>query len=722
MTIGKTETLSLDQIVLDPNNYRFRDNKNYKPVSSEDIIMPSVQKRTEQLITGKKNENIQDLITSFKESGFLPVDQIQVQRISGTDKYKVIEGNRRIATLKYLRREFEENHIDLGNLKSSIFKEIPVVLYDDENPQHYYVLMGLKHVSGNKKWPLVNQAELMRDMIDSGMSEEEVANALGGIGIRRLRRSLRALALVEDYKRSDYKDQFTADMFNIFDTAVNSTNFKEWLDWDDSDYIAQNKSNRDRFFTWISKDEESDEDGQVLEIKDPIINTGRDVRDIAKFISDEKALEIMEDVGSITDAYLSSDHIGKDKFDTTLNVLEQNLNTAIQFSSYATEEHAEKFEHINKKLKGLIASQDLIEILLPKSITPTKVFDFPNTQHFQELEIISYKKLNGLSVKDLNQVNIFAGDNNAGKTSLLESIRLLVGQNDANNYLKLQQIRGKFSEGKMPPQWILNSFSEDISLVGCFGIKGEKAYLKVRKVEDEYVEKSRYLGNSLLFEGEFMGGVSTSRMHFFDDREESYSVEAKKISHLCNFAYSSPFSGFWNSVLFDAYTTSKRADTIDEIVSFIKEYIDESIEEIFPTFENNLKRFEVKENTGNVSDLSLFGDGMQHIFRTALQFASAKNGVLLIDEIETAIHNSLMKEFSKLIQILANKFNVQVFITSHSGECIEAFVNNDFENDKISMYQLTREYSEEGKLECLHISGERYKELNNLRGLDLRNS
>ncbi|MBK7758014.1 MAG: ATP-binding protein [Deltaproteobacteria bacterium] len=52
-------------------------------------------------------------------------------------------------------------------------------------------------------------------------------------------------------------------------------------------------------------------------------------------------------------------------------------------------------------------------------------------------------------------------------------------------------------------------------------------------------------------------------------------------------------------------------------------------------------------------DLSSFGDGLQRAFQIGLLFASAAGGVLLIDELENALHTSLLIDFTKLIQKLA---------------------------------------------------------------------
>jgi len=84
-----------------------------------------------------------------------------------------------------------------------------------------------------------------------------------------------------------------------------------------------------------------------------------------------------------------------------------------------------------------------------------------------------------------------------------------------------------------------------------------------------------------------------------------------------------------------------------------------------------------------------FGEGLQRVFYIALQFASAKNGVILIDELENGLHYTLLESFTKFIQELAIKLNVQVFLTTHSKETIEAFVTNGFKNEDINFYRLT---------------------------------
>jgi AAA15 family ATPase/GTPase len=53
----------------------------------------------------------------------------------------------------------------------------------------------------------------------------------------------------------------------------------------------------------------------------------------------------------------------------------------------------------------------------------------------------------------------------------------------------------------------------------------------------------------------------------------------------------------------------------------------------------------------------------------ALAIVNAKNGVLLVDEIDTGLHYTVMSDMWKMIWKTAKRLNVQVFATTHSNDC-----------------------------------------------------
>lgn len=61
---------------------------------------------------------------------------------------------------------------------------------------------------------------------------------------------------------------------------------------------------------------------------------------------------------------------------------------------------------------------------------------------------------------------------------------------------------------------------------------------------------------------------------------------------------------------------------------------------------------------------------MRRLLALSLSLVTTGNGVLLIDEIDTGLHFSVMEEMWKLVVSTARQSNVQVFATTHSYDCI----------------------------------------------------
>jgi ABC-type branched-subunit amino acid transport system ATPase component len=66
------------------------------------------------------------------------------------------------------------------------------------------------------------------------------------------------------------------------------------------------------------------------------------------------------------------------------------------------------------------------------------------------------------------------------------------------------------------------------------------------------------------------------------------------------------------------------------------------------------------------------GDGMWRMLGLALSLANAEGGVLLVDEIDTGFHFSVMEDMWRMINEQAGTLSVQVFATTHSRDCYES--------------------------------------------------
>ena len=71
--------------------------------------------------------------------------------------------------------------------------------------------------------------------------------------------------------------------------------------------------------------------------------------------------------------------------------------------------------------------------------------------------------------------------------------------------------------------------------------------------------------------------------------------------------------------------------------------------------------------------LRMMGDGVTRFLSIVLALVNAKNGCLLIDEFENGLHWKVQPKIWDFIFQFAEKLNVQVFATTHSRDCVQAF-------------------------------------------------
>jgi AAA15 family ATPase/GTPase len=670
------KTTHIENLFLDPNNYRFIDNEAYEQIDAENLFNIKIQRRTLKFL---ENKGLDDLENSFKKNGYLPVDIIQVKKEN--NKFLVIEGNRRIAIFKKLWEKYkEDNSINIGNLDTSIFKKIPITYYEDiKDEAHHLITMGLKHISGNKKWGAYNEALLVRNLqIQHEMSNNTIIKSLA-ITKQELMKILRSLSLIDKYKKSEFGDQFTSSMYSIFQSFTSAPTIRYWIDLDD-DMHVNNRKNSERLFSWISEIEEIDEEtGDVTKL-DRIISTSTEAKNLAKIINDDRAIEEMEDKRSFADGYSSSDKVNEDRAYTVLKSIESKFTEVNKLSSFFTRKSEDKLEMIEELINRL--KKEKQQNLFSSQKQESETFMNFKSKALSQIDIVRYKKITNLKIENLNRINIFAGINNSGKTSLLEAIDFLINQNDIYNFLDMQRRRGKFI--KLNSLWLDSEFINNIELKGVFNYVPISVKIEKKREENDNINKDLYL-STIEIESLFGDDNLSSSARLFEDKSEKFY---KTIKIVCNNAYSSPFSIQNKSDLEKHYARAVSKNILNDILDFIKEHIDNDLQDIrftkeyVETFKVNHKEFTI--------DLSNFGEGLQRVFYIALQFASAQNGLIFIDELENGLHYTLLESFTKFIQKLAVKLNVQVFLTTHSKETIEAFVSNGFNNEDISFYRLTQ--------------------------------
>ncbi|SFR71192.1 AAA family ATPase [Anaeromicropila populeti] len=365
-----------------------------------------------------------------------------------------------------------------------------------------------------------------------------------------------------------------------------------------------------------------------------------------------------------------------------------------------------------------------------------------------EIYIENFRGVKNLKLNDLGKINIIAGANNTGKTSILEVIQSLKAPNDLKNW----RIIGRREENS--PRIVTTIYDTMKSLfpINIEAVGERIKYSGINNGEAFEVEISGQISDTIVTEKQldFAGGLIYSAKLDIDDQETNnefettvmeiqYKINGNKCGKdtvygmqrglrmtsvrnrktiVENIVYISPTQHAQNVVFLNSLFTEP--DLYEQFVEIMRQFDPyfisiNSIEE-----ENSYGRKFVILSKNHKEGLLLnaYGDGMKKAMLLLSAVIRAKDGILLLDEFETAIHISAMKDVFSWIIDTAVKLNVQIFMTSHSIEAIESVLKCcPVLQTNIRMITLVKV---EDEVKVRNVNGEKAVQLLDEYGLELR--
>jgi len=164
MKIFASIDVSLDQLLLDPNNPRLVLSLDHGDIVADSDIEGAQDRVLEKFSLESRADTAKidnyDLSESMRLLGYVAIDKIVVRRIDGSDKYIVVEGNRRVSTMKKLVKEFETHgpRPPLTGEKIATFQNLRVMelktqgVSEDEIKHRISVILGLRHHGSLLEW------------------------------------------------------------------------------------------------------------------------------------------------------------------------------------------------------------------------------------------------------------------------------------------------------------------------------------------------------------------------------------------------------------------------------------------------------------------------------------------------------------------------------------------------------------------------------------------
>lgn len=326
---------------------------------------------------------------------------------------------------------------------------------------------------------------------------------------------------------------------------------------------------------------------------------------------------------------------------------------------------------------------------------------------FQTIDIKAYRGLKNITLQNLSRVNILVGENNTGKTSILEAIQLLRDSEVVDNVLSIAKKRQPRnimvqSANLIPFDEFLYSFpvqgeQKDIVIYAtdyklkkwhielCGTIKKE-IYDKEDLSESEQRRYDLYCGEDgeiSVINGNFLyisENLTSENSYSFRETQlrpdvsmkETLNIKKENMSRV-SIVYISPMDVYTNRVLNANFYKGMRVSEKETLIQLLRLF-DERIIGIEIGMLNAKPTILIELENIGLMPVSLFGDGLKKILTLASAIVKTKHGIILIDEFETGIHQRALVQVADWIASAAEERDIQIFLTTHSSEAVNALV------------------------------------------------
>ena len=314
------------------------------------------------------------------------------------------------------------------------------------------------------------------------------------------------------------------------------------------------------------------------------------------------------------------------------------------------------------------------------------------------IEISGFRAFSSLRIQQLGKINLIIGKNNVGKSSLLEALRLYA----SNGSLSVaSQILDSRDEGRLtkrprrtdlglvqalPKLFHRDKGSGGIGKTISIGPIGEESQqlrielgMYVRGEEDgRRVYKLASSSEAESTEG-LLPGLSVRRNGFVElhmltsDINRRYYPEDEEETAIYHYVAADGLTGSQIGALWDAVSLSETENDVIASLKIILPELDRVV--MVGDSEEARNRIPIARLSGSEERIPLrtLGEGMNRLFGLTLALVNSASGLLLVDEIESGLHYSVQSEVWRLIFEVSKRLNIQVFATTHSKDCIDAF-------------------------------------------------
>lgn len=316
----------------------------------------------------------------------------------------------------------------------------------------------------------------------------------------------------------------------------------------------------------------------------------------------------------------------------------------------------------------------------------------------QRISIEQFRGLHNVEIDDLSRINVFVGTNNSGKTSVLEAVKVMSAPTDFGQLVTVALMRTGASANlrkKNLVNYLLSIFHQEedkseqeektYSIKMSLAMDGHEHQYAADGTVSDYVTTSGEHQQAL----DIAIGTST------DEKKKTYKTE-RFINNTEN-TYTAT-----ERPLFPALYIHSNVNNYRSCVKYVGDYIMQEgktdIMLILKSFDSNIEDISILNDDiylyNSVSGsmpLFTYGSGMQKAVLLSSLILYCQNGVVLIDEIDNAIHTSAFERVFSWFIAACKKYHVQAFVSTHSAEAIDAIIDVTDDDDDLRIITLRKD-------------------------------
>ena len=300
---------------------------------------------------------------------------------------------------------------------------------------------------------------------------------------------------------------------------------------------------------------------------------------------------------------------------------------------------------------------------------------------FKNIEIKNFRGIDHLKIDDFSRVNVLLGQNNSGKTTVLEAIAMLMSMSNPDIPQAINAVRARKPFSKfIDIQYYFNNLNVATPPeVAAEQTDGGSRHLKLAlsyvfdELADPQNEPQQQMGT--------IKYVNTLEMNF------DVSNGASKQSYQSWLRVNSQ-GLVVNRKVADGYLENKRAwltpsdlmtsNLANDLAELFKRNRKDTILALLKLFDPRINGIEILtddiyvgfEGMTQMLSLSMMGDGLRRYLNIVAAAANPLTNILLIDEIDNGLHYSVYRKLWQSLFALASATDKQIFVSTHSKETL----------------------------------------------------